>query len=163
MQIIWGVFSAIPAEYSKEDIDRYPLPEAENPYYMSSRIVPQHPLATLEFYVDDSWFTLVSAHNAALLEPLYKLPYKTHNEEANNKILNAQLRRIQDMLRKEVPDVSPKVANEVQWNIWRTLFKDNDHAVDDASLHSAVMHEYQIQIQPGRNYKTTFWDPYTQE
>ncbi len=163
MQIIWGVFSAILAEYSKEDIDRYPLPEAENPYYMSSRIVPQHSLATLEIYVVDGWFTLASAHDAALLEPLYKLPYITRDEEAGNKIMNAQLRRIQDMLCKEIPDVSPKVANEVQWNVWRTLFKGNDHAVNDVRLHFAVMHEYQIQIQPGRSYKTTYWDPYTQE
>lgn len=36
MQIIWGVFSAIPAEFTKEDIFKYPLPESENPRYMSS-------------------------------------------------------------------------------------------------------------------------------
>lgn len=40
MQIIWGVFSAIPSEYAKEDVYQYPLPEAETQYYMSSRIVP---------------------------------------------------------------------------------------------------------------------------
>lgn len=163
MQIIWGVFSAVPVEYSKADIYSYPLPESENPYYMSSRIVPQHSLATLEFYVDDGWFTFVSAHDAALLEPLYALPYKTRDEEASNKILNAQLRRIQDTLRKEIPDVSPKVANEVQWNVWRTLFNGNDHTADDATLHSAVMKEYRIQILPGHSYQTTFWDPYTQK
>lgn len=113
MQIIWGVFSAIPAEFTKEDIFKYPLPESENPRYMSSRIVPQHPLAFLELYADDGCFTLISSHDASLLEPLYRLPYRIRNEEADNKVMNAQLRRIQDALSKEVPAVSPEVANEV--------------------------------------------------
>uniref|UniRef100_UPI004057B986 hypothetical protein n=1 Tax=Acetatifactor sp. TaxID=1872090 RepID=UPI004057B986 len=163
MQIIWGVFSAIPAEYSKEDIYKHSLPESENPRYASNRIVPQHPLAFLELYADDGWFTYVSSHDASLLEPLYRLPFKVRNEEASNKVMNAQLRRIQDLLRKEVPDVSPKVANEVQWKVWWAFFKDKDGVVDDATLQSAIMKEYHVQVLPGRNYRTTYWDPYTQE
>lgn len=163
MQIIWGVFSAIPAEYSKEEIYRHPLPESENPYYMSSRIVPQHPLALLELYVEDGCSMLVSARDHALLEPFYQLPYKVRNEESRNKVMNTQLRQIQDTLRREVPDVSPEVANEVQWKVWRTLFKDIDKQVDDVKLNCAVMKEYHKQLLPGRNYRTTFWDPYTQE
>ena len=163
MQIIWGVFSAIPAEYCKEDIYKYPLPESENPRYMSNRIVPQHSLAILELYADDGWFTFVSAHDASLLEPLYHLPYKVRDEEADNKIMNAKLRRIQDTLRKEAPDVSSAVANEVQWKVWWALFKDKDDVVDDATLHTTVMKEYRKQLLPGRNYRTTYWDPYTQE
>lgn len=114
-------------------------------------------------YADDGWFTFVSAHNASLLEPLYRLPYKVRNEEDSNKVMNAQLRRIQDTPCKEVPDVSPKVANEVQWTVWHALFKDNDSIVDDAKLYSAVMKEYHMQLLPGRNYRTTYWDPYKQE
>lgn len=163
MQIIWGVFSAILAEYPKEDIYKYPLPESENPRYMSNRIVPQHPLAILELYADDGWFTFVSAHDASLLDSLYQLPYKVRDEEADNKVMNAQLRRIQDMLRKEVPDVSSEVANEVQWKVWHALFKGNDSMIDDAKLYSTVMKEYHIQVLPGHNYRTTYWDPYTQE
>lgn len=163
MQILWGVFSAIPVEYSKEDIYKHALPESENPRYMSSRIVPQHPLAILELYADDGWFTFVSAHDASALEPLYKLPYKTRDEEADNKVMNAQLRRIQDILRKEVSDVSAEVANGVQWKVWSALFKGKDGVVGDAKLRSAVMREYSIQVLPGRNYRTTLWDPYAQE
>ncbi len=163
MQIIWGVFSAIPAEYSKEDIFKHSLPVSENPRYMSSRIVPQHPLAFLELYADDGSFTFVSSYDSSLLELLYKLPYKVHNEEASNKLMNAQLRRIQDVLHQEVPDVSPEVANEVQWKVWHALFKDNDSIVNDAKLYSAVMKEYNTQLLPERNYRTTYWDPYTQE
>ena len=163
MQIIWGVFSAIPAQFTKADICKYPLPESENPRYMSSRIVPQHPLAFLELYADDGCFTLISSHDVSLLEPLYRLPYKVRNEEADNKVMNAQLRHIQDALRKEVPTVSPEIANEVQWRVWHALFKDRDSVVNDAKLHAAVMKEYHIQALPGRNFRTTYWDPYTQE
>lgn len=163
MQIIWGVFSAIPIEYSKEDIYKYPLPKSQTPYYMSSRIVPQHPLSVLELYADDGSATLVSAHDPALLQPLYRLPYQTRDEEADNQRLNSHLRRIQDMLRAQVPDVPPLVANEVQWNVWRKLFMQNSFPVDDDRLRAAVMREYNIQIRPGQSFRTTFWDPYTQE
>lgn len=163
MQFIWGVFSAIPAEYSKEEIYQYPLPESETPRYMSSRIVPQHPLALFELYADDGWFTLVSSPNASVLEPLYRLPYKVRDEEAYNKVMNAQLRRIQDVLRKEVPDVSPEIANEVQWKVWRVLFMDKDGIVNVADLRSAVLTEYQKQLGPGQKCQTTYWDPYIQE
>ena len=96
------------------------------------------------------------------MEPLYQLPCNVRDEEASNKIMNAQLRRIQGTLRKEVPDVSPEVANEVQWKVWWLLFKNKTEVVDDAKLHAAVMKEYHNQLLPGRNYRTTSWDPYTQ-
>ena len=162
MQMIWGVFSAIPAEYTWEDVCQYPLPESENPRYLSIHIVPQHPLAFLELYADDGCFTYVSSHEASLLEPLYKLPFHVRDEEARNRIMNAKLRRIQDTLRKEVPDVSPEIANEVQWIIWWLLFKDKAGDVTDEQLHNAVMAEYHRQLLPGRKYRTTYWDPYTQ-
>ena len=162
MQMIWGVFSAIPVEYTKEDIYKFPLPESENPRYMGNKIVPQHPLAFLELYADDGWFTFVSSHDASLLEPLYQLPYKVRDEEADNKVTNAQLRRIQDSLRKEVPDISPEIANEVQWKVWWALFKDKPDDVDDTVLHTAVMKEYQKQLLPRQKYRTTYWDPYIQ-
>ena len=162
MQIIWGVFSAIPAEYSKEDTYQYPLPEAETPRYGANMIIPQHPLSFLELYADDGCFTFVSSHDSSLLEPLYQLPYRVRDEEASNKIMNAQLRRIQDMLRKEVPDVSPEAANEVQWKVWHALFKDSDLVVDDTKLHAAVMKGYYTRLLPGQHYGT-YWDPYTQE
>ena len=129
---------------------------------MSNRIVPQHPLAFLEFYFDDGWFMYASAHDADLLKPLYKLPYKIRDEEKSNQKMNAQLRRIQDILRKEVPGVSAEAANEVQWSVWRSLFYNKDEAVDDVKLHGAVIQEYQHQLAHEIKYKTTFWDPYLQ-
>lgn len=162
MQIIWGVFSAIPVEYSQEDIFKHPRPRSEDPRYMSSRIVPQHPLAVLELYVDDGCFTLVSSHDAALLAPLYKLPHETRDKEADNSVMNAQLCRIQDILRGEVPNVPPETANEVQWKVWHALLKNSRRAVEEEALRSAVMKEYSMQQAAGRNRSATFWDPYTQ-
>ncbi len=119
MQFIWGVFSAIPASISKDEIEQYPLPETQIPYYMSNHIVPQHPLAFLEIYAFDGCYVFVSSRDDALLKPLYQLPYDPTDEEAENRKLNAQLRQIRDCLRRNVPDVSDIVANEVQWKVWR--------------------------------------------
>lgn len=69
MQIIWGVFSAIPATYTKEEIDAYERPTVDAP----NHILPQHPLAVLEICVCDGWYLLVSSENEKMLEPLYKL------------------------------------------------------------------------------------------
>ena len=52
--------------------------------------------------------------------------------------------------------------HEVQWKIWWLLFKDKANDVTDDQLHTAVMAEYRKQLLPGRNYRTTYWDPYTQ-
>ena len=151
MQIIWGVFSAIPVEYTKEEIYNYPLPEAESPRYGANKIVPQHPLAFLELYAVDGWLTYVSSHDAFFLASLYQLPRKVIDEEASNQIMNAQLCRIQDTLRKVVPNVSKEIANEVQWEIWRMLFKCNTAAVDDEQLRTAVLKEYRNQMLSGQN------------
>ena len=77
--------------------------------------------------------------------------------------MKTQLRRIQDTLRKEVPDVSPEIANEVQWKVWWLLFKNKTEAVDDAKLHNAVMAAYHKQLLPGKQYRTTYCDPYAQK
>lgn len=162
MQIIWGVFSAIPVVYSWEEVDSYPLPEAQTSYYMSSRIAPRHPQAILELAVNDGMFTIVSAHDPALLQPLYELPYKIVDLETENQRLNALLRRIQDTLRTIVPDVTPEIANAVQWNVYHSLFHGKDRVVHDKKLRFAVMWEYEKQRQPGAKRRCTFWDPYSQ-
>ena len=76
--------------------------------------------------------------------------------------MNAQLRRIQDVLRKEAPDVSPEVANKVQWKVWHSLFKDSDYVVDDAQLRSDVMKGYYTRLRLGQHYGA-YWDPYKQK
>lgn len=163
MQIIWGVFSAIPASYSREELLRHPRPESESPRYMGSHIVPQHPLAVLELYADDGSSLLVSARDAALLEPLERLSCKSRDEEASNRVMNAQLRRIQDALRRDVPDVTAEEANEVQWRVWHRLFRERDDAVEEACLCAAVREVYAAQRLDGKRHYGAYWDPYGQE
>lgn len=165
MLIVWGVFSAIPSEYTMEDICKYPFPESQIPYYMSSKIVPQHPLAFLELYFDDGDFTFVSSHDAALLKPLFRLRCEVHDEEAENRIMNAHLRRIQDILRKEVPNLSPQIANEVQWNVWRAFFKGKSDSVSDDTLRPCITKAYHKELKIGqqRKYFDTLGDPYLQD
>lgn len=162
MQIIWGVFSAIPVEFSKAAVGHSPLPEVETTRYMADQIVPQHPLALLELYFADSSYVLVSARDASLLAPLYQLPYPVRDEEADNRKTNAQLRRIQDLLRQAVPDVTPDAANNVQWTIWHKLFRDGQD-VSPAALQKAVAEVYHaLSVSGGARTEYTRWDPYLQ-
>ena len=170
MQFIWGVFSMIPAQYSLDEVLTYPLPETETPYYLSNKILPQHLLATLEIYVEDGCFTFVSAHDASLLAPFYELPYKTYDLEAENQSMNAQLRRIQDVLHTEIPDVSEEFADRVQWKVWHSLFKDKEDTVTDRRLRSAVRKAHASatrKVRMERLFKLNLnrdpWDPYSQE
>lgn len=73
MQIIWGVFSAVPAQYTKAELDAFDAPSMDDPRYLGEQIVPQHPLAMLEIAVFDGWYLVVSARDEALLQRLSKL------------------------------------------------------------------------------------------
>lgn len=55
-QWIWGVFSAIPVNYSKEEVLKYDLPFAEDnsDIYLDNNFVIQHPLAEIEIVAFDS-------------------------------------------------------------------------------------------------------------
>ncbi len=163
MQFIWGVFPAIPAEYSQAEIRRYPLPESETPRYMADRILPQHPLAILELYAEDGGLTLVSAREDSLLEPLYRLPCNVRDKETDNRVMNLQLRRIQDVLRQAVPEVSPQIANAVQWRVWWALFRKKAGNVSGKALHAAVMAEYHAQRLSPSRFPAAYWDPYGQK
>ena len=122
MQFIWGVFSAIPKEYSRQDIEKYALPELKKPNYMANHINPQHPLACLEISIWDGSYTYICAHDEDILKPFKEVPYKVIDAEKDNQTMNRELCRIQDILRNMVPNVSEVVANDVQWECWHTLF-----------------------------------------
>lgn len=55
-QWIWGVFSAIPKEYTKEEVLKYELPFVDGNYdiYKEDIFVIQHPLADIEIVAEDS-------------------------------------------------------------------------------------------------------------
>lgn len=55
-QWIWGVFSAIPVNYSIDEVLKYDLPYAEDNHdiYLDNNFVIQHPLAEIEIVAFDS-------------------------------------------------------------------------------------------------------------
>lgn len=55
-QWIWAVFSAIPKEYTKEEVLKYELPFADGNYdiYKENIFVIQHSLADIEIVAEDS-------------------------------------------------------------------------------------------------------------
>lgn len=64
-QWIWGVFSAIPKEYTKEEVLKYELPFADGNYdiYKEDIFVIQHPLADIEIVAEDSSSVFIVAND----------------------------------------------------------------------------------------------------
>lgn len=165
MQFIWGAFSAIPKKYGLDDINLYSLPELENPYYMGNHIVPQHPLALLEISVWDGGYTYISAQSEDILKPFYNLPYHVIDLEMDNKIMNNELCKIQDVLRNMFPNVSDDVANEVQWKCWHSLFRDKKSEVPYDKLVREVKKTYKnvSAFKWAFHYTPPIWNPYDQK
>ena len=162
MQFIWGVFSAIPEKYSSHDIEKYSLPELENPNYMANHISPQHPLSFLEISVWDGCYTYICAHDENLLKPFKDVPYRVIDAEEDNKTMNRELCRIQDILRNMVPNVSEVVANDVQWECWHTLFPRKEE-VSDEKIKRVIKAAYKKVSTEGYRFRYTYWNPYSQK
>ena len=63
-QWIWGVFSAIPKKYSKEEVLKYDYPYANGHKALWKKAIIQHPLADIEIIsFDSSFLTIVSKNN----------------------------------------------------------------------------------------------------
>ena len=153
MQIIWGVFSAIPATYTKAEIDAYEPPTVDSPRYMSEHIVPQHPLAILEISVRDGWYLLVSSENEKLLEPLYQLPFPVEDEEESNRKLNVDLREIQNKIRALYPDIDQMSVQEIQWICWHALYRERKASVKEEALEQKIRACYQQAQVPGYRWR----------
>lgn len=165
MQFIWGVFSAIPNEYSQKEIEKYALPELENPNYMANHINPQHPLACLEISVWDGSYTYICARDEDILKPFKEVPYKVIDAEEDNKTMNRELCRIQDILRSKIPNVSEAVANDVQWECWHTLFrkKTGKSEISDEKIEKIIKTAYRTISADGYRFRHTYWNPYDQK
>ena len=76
-QWVWGVFSAIPKSYTKEQILKYDLPFADGntKIYKNNNFVIQHPLADIEIVAQDSNSVFIVAKDDEILEK-FKNVYK---------------------------------------------------------------------------------------
>ena len=88
-QFVWGIFSAIPARYTREEIFSHPLPDFADENGRScclrEHLLPQHPLAFLEIFSEDSSTVTVITPQGELLRPLYGLDCWTEDAEAQNR------------------------------------------------------------------------------
>lgn len=163
-QIIWGAFSALPIDVTEEQAHACAIPWLDgNPSYMRNHIQPQHPLAFLEIAVFDGCYIIVSARDAALLAPLYTLPYPVIDEEEDNQKLNANLRRIRKALKTVSSDATSEQANEVQWICWRQLFLGTENQVGDSALLASVREAFEQVSHAGYSCKYTQWNPFDAE
>ena len=74
-QWIWGVFSAIPKQYSEEEILEYELPYADgNEYiYKDDSFIIQHPLADIEIVAFDSSLVHIVAKDDEIADKFKEL------------------------------------------------------------------------------------------
>ena len=89
MQFVWGIFSAIPVRYPREEILSHPMPDFWDTDGRSrclrEHLLPQHPLAFLEIYSEDSSTVTVIAPQPEILRPLYGLDCWTEDAEEQNR------------------------------------------------------------------------------
>ena len=89
MQFVWGIFSAIPVRYPREEILSHPMPDFWDTDGRSrclrEHLLPQHPLAFLEIYSEDSSTVTVIAPQPEILRSLYGLDCWTEDAEEQNR------------------------------------------------------------------------------
>lgn len=89
LQFVWGIFSAIPSRYSRAEILSHPLPdfldENGRSRCLRQHLLPQHPLAFLEIFSEDSSTITVIAPRAEILRPLYGLDCWTEDAEEQSR------------------------------------------------------------------------------
>lgn len=89
MQFVWGIFSAIPVRYPREEILSHPMPDFWDTDGRSrclrEHLLPQHPLAFLEIFSEDSSTVTVIAPQPEILRPLYGLDCWTEDAEEQNR------------------------------------------------------------------------------
>ena len=136
VQFIWGILSAVPAQYTEREILANPLPEFTlnekgESCYLADVLLPQHPLAFLEIMCEDSTSVTVIARGAERLRPLYGLPEWTEDAEANNRRWHELVRVGAAQLAqlgvgrwsfRSCPNVSQKIRTDRLAVVWRVLY-----------------------------------------
>lgn len=136
MQFVWGILSAIPANYTKEQVMALRLPvfsEDENgeSCYLADSLRPQHPLAFLEIMSEDSSSVTVIADDMEPLRPLFGLPEWTEDAELSNRRWHELGRKGQAVLEdcglsrwkyRTYPGISQKIRSDRLAAVWHKLY-----------------------------------------
>ena len=122
-------------------------------------------MAFLEISVWDGSYTYICAHDENLLKPFKDVPYRVIDAEEDNKTMNRNLCRIQDILRNMIPSVSEVVANDIQWECWHTLFpeKKRKQEISDEKIKRVIKAAYKKVSSEGYRFRYTYWNPYSQK
>ena len=125
-------------------------------------------ISYLECYDTIGWdgsYTYICAHVENLLKPFNDVPYRVIDAEEDNKIMNRNLCRIQDILRNMIPGVSEVVANDVQWECWHTLLpeKKRKEDISDENIKRVIKAAYKKVSAEGYRFRYTYWNPYSQK
>ncbi len=155
VQFIWGILSAIPAFYTKEQILAEKLPAFEidengESNYLADRLSPQHSLAFLEIMSEDSTTVTVVADDMEPLRPLFGLPEWTEDAERNNRRWHEAEKKAQALLEahglsrweyRSCSCVSQKIRNDRIAGIWRKLYHHQpDRPIRGEDIHAEILH-----------------------
>lgn len=128
MQMIWGIFSALPAGRTEAEalaagLPSFKLNERQESVYLSDTLLPQNALAFLEISVEDSSSTTVVSVDPELLKPLYGLPEWTEDAERKNRRFH-QMRAMVEALIKELGwgGMNAFTRRNLYVRLWRTLY-----------------------------------------
>ncbi len=127
MQFVWGLFSAIPSRYSKEEIFAHPLPdfweEDGRSVCLREHLLPQHPLAFLEILSEDSTSITVSAPEPEILQPLYRLDCWTEDaEESNRRFLAMEAVVKEFVAARGYGKMSEHTRRNLLYHVWHSLY-----------------------------------------
>ena len=137
MQFVWGILSAVPASYKKEQVMSSPLPaitgdENGESCYLADTLCPQHPLSFLEIMCEDSTSVTVIARDMVPLRPLFRLSERTEDAEKNN-------RRWHEAMEKGRA-LPQKVRNDRIAEIWWSLYRHQpDRPIREDDIRTEVL------------------------
>lgn len=154
MQFVWGILSAVPASYKKEQVMSSPLPafsgdENGESCYLADTLCPQHPLAFLEIMCEDSTSVTVIARDMVPLRPLFRLSERTEDAEKNNRRWHEAMEKGRALLEahglsrweyRTCPGIPQKVRNDRIAEIWWSLYRHQpDRPIREDDIRTEVL------------------------
>ena len=126
MQFVWGLFSAIPSRYSKEEILAHSLPdfwEGGDRSGLRVPLLPLHPLAFLEILSEDSTSITVSARSPEVLQPLCGLDCWTEDGEEQNRRFLAMETAVKEFVAVwGYGKMNDHTRRNLYYHVWHSLY-----------------------------------------
>lgn len=146
MQLIWGIFSALPAGCTEAEalaagLPSFKLNERGESPFLSDVLLPQNALAFLEISVEDSSSTTVVSADPELLKPPYGLPEWTEDAEKKNRRFH-QMRATAEALTGELGwgGMDAFTRRNLYYLLWRTLYYHRpDRPVREEDVRAAYL------------------------